>query len=51
MNQQPACTIEPNIGIVEVPDIRLAAGRKKTKTNPSKHRASAKFCPRFVLEN
>ncbi|OGB50491.1 MAG: hypothetical protein A2496_12080 [Burkholderiales bacterium RIFOXYC12_FULL_60_6] len=45
MNQQPTCTIEPNVGIVEVSDAQLAA-EKKTKTKSVKNIA---FLQSFVL--
>ena len=44
----PFCTIEPNVGIVEVPDPRMAGtDSKKSKpgTNTSVFRG---FCPRFA---
>jgi ribosome-binding ATPase YchF (GTP1/OBG family) len=50
MNQYPACTIEPNVGIVEEPAARQFARSKRSKPNPSKQRIPAKFCPRLALE-
>jgi ribosome-binding ATPase YchF (GTP1/OBG family) len=50
MNQYPACTIEPNVGIVEVPAARQFARSKMSKPNPSKQHISAKFCPRLAPE-
>jgi ribosome-binding ATPase YchF (GTP1/OBG family) len=48
LGNNPLCTIEPNAGIVEVPDPRMAGtDSKKCKpgTNTSVFRG---FCPRFA---
>jgi ribosome-binding ATPase YchF (GTP1/OBG family) len=48
LGNNPLCTIEPNVGIVEVPDPRMAGtDSKKSKpgTNTSVFRG---FCPRFA---
>jgi ribosome-binding ATPase YchF (GTP1/OBG family) len=50
MNQYPTCTIEPNVGIVEVPAARQFARSNWSKPNPSKQCIPAKFCPRLALE-
>jgi ribosome-binding ATPase YchF (GTP1/OBG family) len=50
MNHYPNSTIEPKLGIVEVPAARQMARSKWSKPNPSKHRIPAKFCRRLASE-
>ena len=48
-NQCPNGTIEPNFGIVEVPDTRMDQAAQRHAPLQRRTRKHTGFCPRFVL--
>ena len=47
----PFCTIEPNVGVVEVPDARKPAQSDRNTLNVQDNRQNARFCFRFAWGN
>ena len=47
----PFCTIEPNVGIVDVPGQCRARAREWSEAKPGRTARLRHFCPGFVLKN